>query len=527
MSSPISHLLASLVLALLAGSTAVAQSTLPSLETQSAIQSLPMEPRSLTRNRGGASPESAFREYKADPSKLPPSAREGVKLDDQGQANVPVLVPNTMIIQFQPNASKDSIDSLLKNRKLKVLETFPKLGAVKVEADLSKYFAPDLSDDSANQALLRGVTRVIEDFGKEPVVRSATPDVVLRSEAADVEVRNLMNPSEVGGLALAENKEAVDWGIGNIEADKLWELPGARDGVLFGIMDVGFARHDDITFLELPKKTEIADHGNHVAGIACGRHGNGVGIRGVLPNCFVRARTGNVFFQSIEGGQVSQFFVIFSQILATFDAFIGQYDDIHTVNLSMGYNWRRNFAINPDLPESSQWRGLVEAQGVMLVTALELADKAGKVIFSAAGNDSSGLPKPVGAKYASPFNWAALTAREKGIARNGIVVEAHDASNKRASFSNVGGHISCPGVDVLSAVAHDSGGNPSSSSYGKMSGTSMASPYCASAHALLSLVRPGYSGSEITDCLLASTEKSDTGAPIPKLTQALAKCPAR
>jgi subtilisin family serine protease len=148
------------------------------------------------------------------------------------------------------------------------------------------------------------------------------------------------------------------------------------------------------------------------------------------------------------------------------------------------------------------------------------------VIFSAAGNDSSGVPKPISAKYASPFNWAALNARERGL-RNGVIVEAHDSSNKRASFSNVGGHISCPGVDVLSAVAHASDGETSQSMYGKMSGTSMASPYCASAHLLFGLVRPGYSGTKIIDCLLASTQKTDTGTPIPKLTQALAKYPAR
>ena len=85
----------------------------------------------------------------------------------------------------------------------------------------------------------------------------------------------------------------------------------------------------------------------------------------------------------------------------------------------------------------------------MLISVFELADKAGKVIFSAAGNDSSGLSKPISAKFASPFNWAALTAREKGIARNGVVVEAHDSSNQRAPFSNLGGHVSCPGVDVV------------------------------------------------------------------------------
>ena len=46
-----------------------------------------------------------------------------------------------------------------------------------------------------------------------------------------------------------------------------------------------------------------------------------------------------------------KFFVIFSQILSTFNQFVGQYDDIHVINLSMGYNWRPNFGVNPDLPD--------------------------------------------------------------------------------------------------------------------------------------------------------------------------------
>lgn len=84
-------------------------------------------------------------------------------------------------------------------------------------------------------------------------------------------------------------------------------MPGADDGVLFGVMDVGFARHEDLVFLELPSDTDVDDHGNHVAAIACGVHDNEVGIKGVLQNCLVRARSGDVFFNSAEGGEVLNF----------------------------------------------------------------------------------------------------------------------------------------------------------------------------------------------------------------------------
>ena len=82
-----------------------------------------------------------------------------------------------------------------------------------------------------------------------------------------------------------------------------------------------------------------------------------------------------------------------------------------------------------------------------------------------------------------------------------------------------------PGVNILSALAYDEADQPSSSAYGKMSGTSMASPYCSAAHILFRLVRPGYTGVEAVECMLASNAKTDDGTPMLRLTQALAACP--
>ncbi len=337
----------------------------------------------------------------------------------------------------------------------------------------------------------------------------------------------MLHPTEVTtSVGSGDDQEIADWGIADIEADSLWGMPGANDGVIFGVMDVGFSRHDDIVFLDFPTLSASNNHGNHVAAIGCGRH-NGIGMEGVLPNCFVRARSGDVFFEGAEGNPQIGFMVLFSQILASLDKFIGEQDDVSAFNISLGYNWRSNFGINPDLPESQQWRQLVEMQGIMLVGVLELAQRKNKVIFSAAGNDSTGLSTPIGAKYASPFNWAAIIARERGIAENGIIVGAHGLNGKRAGFSNSNAQISCPGVDVLSAVAFGPDGQASRSAYGKMSGTSMASPYCASAHILFRLVRPGYTSLEAARCMMASDEFTDDGTPRLKLTKALAACPPR
>ncbi|WP_170378649.1 S8 family peptidase [Ruegeria atlantica] len=510
--------------------------SLPSISTQNTIRQLTPKESVTVDGQKTEIQHSDIRDqnllqYSVTADQIPDQIQKGLNLSDDQQVEIPFAAPNTVLLQFETDVSDADVEAFLEERQLEVVRTFPKIGAIQATGDLSEYFQPDLNDNSANDALIRGMVTAIEDFQADPRIRSATPDLVLRDQSGDppaeIQITNLLTPSDIVLSDPAASMETIDWGITDIQADQLWTLPGANDGVLLGVMDVGFTRHEDLVFLGFLPETAVDDHGNHVAAIGCGQHGNGVGIKGVLPNCFVRARSGDVFFNSVEGGQVLNFMVLFSQILATLETFVDTQDDVHTFNVSLGYNWRSNFGINPDLPESAQWRTLVASQGTFLVPLLELAQQNNRVIFSAAGNDSFDLATPIEAKFASPFNWAAVTAREQGLANNGVIVEAHDQNGDRAAFSNTGGHISCPGVNIFSAVAHDPNGSISHNAYGTMSGTSMASPYCASGQLLFSLVRPGYSGIEAIDCMVQSSTNSSSGVPMLRLLDALNACPAR
>jgi hypothetical protein len=489
----------------------------PSYETKLAVESL--TPRD---NSGAPGPTSDFKpslkELKVDPTKLPPSKGTQAPVDAQGQAAVPFVAQDSMILQFQPNVSQREVDDYIKSNNLKVVKTFPSLGAVQVFTDLSRFFKSEITDNSVNDSVLRGLVAASKEFKQDPRIREATPDLVLRGQST---ITNFMAATNIMDKP---DKKITDWGIQDIQADQLWKMDGASDGVIFGIMDVGFARHENLVFLDLLKGTPIEDHGTHVSGIACGSHSKPNGIRGVLPNCFVRARYGDVFFQSTQGGQVTKFMALFSQILGSLTTFVDSFDDVSTFNVSLGYNWISNFGINPDAPGSDSWRSIVEIQGPFLVTLLQNAEKKGKVIFSAAGNDSTGLNPPIDAKYASPFNWAAIIARQQGI-KNGVIVEAHDKNGNRAPFSNTGGNISCPGVDILSTVAFDAQHNNSNSAYGEMSGTSMAAPYCSAGLVLFRLVRPNYSGEAALDCMVKSTAKSTSGVPMLRLQEAVSACP--
>lgn len=485
--------------------------TVPSYETKQAIEAL--EPRQTAKDPVRAD----MRDLRVDTTRLPGKDSQ-LSADAQGQATVPFAAQNSMILQFQPDVTPGQVNDYITSNNFEVVKTFPSIGAVQIKTNLDKFFKPSISDNSANDSVLRGYVAASKEFKKDPRIREATPDIVLRGQST---VTNFMAATNV--IDKVDTK-ITDWGVLNIEADKLWDQDGARDGVIFGIMDVGFTKHKDLVFLEFPNASPTEDHGTHVSGIACGSHASPSGMRGVLPNCFIRARYGDVFFNSMQGGKVTQFMALFSQILGSLTTFVDSYDDVTTFNVSLGYNWMSNFGINPDAPASQDWRAIVEIQGPLLVTLLQNAEKKGKIIFSAAGNDSTDLNPPIDAKYASPFNWAAITARQLNI-RNGIIVEAHDKDGKRAPFSNTGGDISCPGVNIVSTVAFDGQHQKSKSAYGEMSGTSMASPYCAAGLVLFRLVRPKYTGEDAVACLLKSKVKSTSGIPMLKLTDAITSCP--
>lgn len=502
--------------------------TLPLPDLEAALSRLPI---SSPPAFGSAAP------YLSLPA--PPTIADGIATGGSQPTSVPPKeIPfasaRAMILQFTSTASANDVSEFLDRYDLTVVQTYPLIGAIKVAFDLHAHL------DDAETPLIRRLLRVVEYFEADPIVHIATPDLLLHSQDHH-EPSNLLTPTRVM-LSKPEMLEHAGWGLRDIEADQLWAHRGAWDGVVFAALDVGFHRHEDIVFSDIPENININDHGNHVAGIACAQH-NDLGIKGVLPHCFVQPRTTDFFF--LDGSLpaslpddndrlftiVLDFMSLFGQVIGTLNTFVGSADRVAVLNLSLGYNWRQNFGIDPSHEDWPDYQRLVERDGTITVSILQAANDKGIFLFSAAGNDSSGLEDPLNAIYASPFNWAAVAARkldsDKRRAENGVIVEAHDSSGRRAEFSNIGGHISCPGVDIISTLALGPSGQPAESAYGEMSGTSMAAPHCAAGYQLLRLVRPKYSGTELMACMLRSSERSTSGAPMLRLSQAAAACPPR
>jgi len=439
--------------------------------------------------------------------------------NDEDSIAVPFSIPNTLLLKLKNDISEEEIDALFEKHNFEFVKAYEAIGTIKVKADLSKFYAAKLEDGGdPNVTLMRGLSEVMTTFSADHRIISASPDVLL----SDKNITNLLSPSDITVNDNGSMTEVDDWGIADIQVDQLWSLPEAHDGTVFGVFDVGFNRHEDIVFIDIPEDQGVDDHGNHVAGIACGKH-NGKGIRGVLPNCFVRPRSGVHVPVEQHGGNVLNFMAKFSQVLAELNSFIVESkNDVTVLNVSLGYNWRSNFDINPDVPESGIYRALVQSHGEMLFSVLEILNEDNVLVFSAAGNDSTGLDDPIDAKYSSPFNYAALIARERGV-NNAFIVEAHDKEGKRAPFSNEKGDISCPGVDIMSAIARVDDDLDTSKTYATMSGTSMASPYCASTAALLSLVTDS-TLQEVVECMTSTGPSSDSGAPRLKAKEAFDRC---
>ncbi|MFX1437270.1 MAG: S8 family peptidase, partial [Promethearchaeota archaeon] len=124
---------------------------------------------------------------------------------------------------------------------------------------------------------------------------------------------------------------------------------------------------------------------------------------------------------------------------------------------------------------SCSWGGTTYSQ--LILDSIEYAINHGVLVIAAAGNSNSD-------SYHYP-------AAYPGV----IAVSATDQNDLKASFSNYGDwiDIAAPGVDIASTIPYDYDGYY----YGKLSGTSMATPHVSGFAALLMSAFPGSNANQI------------------------------
>lgn len=247
----------------------------------------------------------------------------------------------------------------------------------------------------------------------------------------------------------------VDDAVERFHADlnpNVWVNPGEIANN--GIDDDGNGYIDDINGWDVANNSASVDppsaasnHGTHVAGISSAATNNGLGLSSIGFSCKIMCvKSTNQPPPSITHG--------YEGVLYAAN------NGAHIINMSWG---------GPNASATAQ-------------NVIDFALSKGCILVASAGNSNSS-----NLSYPAAFN---------GV----ISVASTDAGDIKSSFSNFGGwvKISAPGSSILSTLP--------GSSYGNLSGTSMASPMVAGLLGLMKSLSPTMPNADLINCLYTSAD---------------------
>lgn len=279
---------------------------------------------------------------------------------------------------------------------------------------------------------------------------------------ADMDVTEAWDVTGVGNsIVVAECDDGIDWTHPDLAAN-IWNNPGEIAGN--GIDDDGNGFIDDIRGWDFNQNDNNPiggsgdTHGTHVAGTIAAVNNNGIGISGAGRNTKLMPLR------------------MYSSSGAT--------NWMTDLANAIDYAWRNGAKV---ISVSYNIDGYTNA----LVQAIQRADAADVVYCNSAGNNNQLNPP---------------RAAIRDLANNVIFVAASDHNDARASFSNYGAKVEIftAGVNIYSTLP----GN----TYGNNSGTSMATPNCASVVAVIRAFFPTLTDRQALDRLIGSADS------IPQLT---------
>ncbi|MCU0954942.1 MAG: M4 family metallopeptidase [Hyphomicrobium sp.] len=454
---------------------------------------------------------------------------------DQG---VPVAKKNSYLIQLKPEVTEQQIQDLLKKYDLKITKVIGALGVITVEQNNPVEVAPSMEGAAPQQKLeLILDPPLVQSLRSEPAVDAAFVDSLIGT-------KGLPKPSgaeiKIGDKAYAWRWQPGDipdgnWGLKAIRMPAMWSLiernravnPGAPRPRI-GIIDVGFTENANVKYTlargafrpPLVRPDCETNHGTHVAGIIGAKQGAAPGIDGIVPDADLEAVAIAAEFigerDKLDAdlswqAQAMLFSDVLSNTMVYLTSNLKQASNLRVLNVSLAYNFVARGVLGDADPDEVEGLKLhIADQASVIRTMARLVEN--EVLFVvAAGNDSEGLSKPLEARWASPFAWAGTYAWTTGDpVRNIIVVEATGRDGKRAGFSNIGGHVSAPGVDIMSTLGS------TTSPFGICSGTSQAAPHVTALAGLLFELAPEKTPAEIITALKDSgvpAAEGDTRAP--------------
>jgi subtilisin family serine protease len=490
----------------------------------------------VARARGvfGSSPASAA-------ETTPEQAPTRLAQTGQGANDSPPLVVkrNSFVIKLKPTATEQQIDDLISKHRLRVTKHVPSLGVLYVEPKEESFRRPTRALRSAGPAkeTLQSVLepKIIVDLRKHPAVDAA----FVNSTIAPKTVPAPANATVVDKDRIIRwhwqlsGGDDGNWGLKMMRMPPVWTIldrarkanpNGPRATIAF--LDNGFGNHNQLTYhtvrggmpaAPIPINCDTS-HGTHVAGIVGATFGRGAGIDGIVPDAQIDAVpiSRELLAASATDGEdaaqqhVSFFMNAITDLAEYLDDDPPKHDERRVVNISLAYNWFGVALVTRSNPTDDRIIRDQIRQHAKVVQTLVKSVQDRVLFVAAAGNDSDATGKPVRADLATPFAFAALnTAPGFKPSKNIIVVEATSRDGNRASFSNIGGHVSAPGVEIMSTLAS------TNAAYGVCSGTSQAAPHVTALAAILFELDPKKTPAEIVDIITKSAAPSpkNDGAP--------------
>ncbi len=455
-------------------------------------------------------------------------------------APVPVAKKNSYMLQLKPETSEAQIEELLKKYDLKVTKVIGALGVITVEPQHPEEATRGLDGEAPLESItdpkkkLERILepKIIQDLRKDPSVDAAFVNSL-------IETKGLPKPStakakkgeEIFGWRWQPGGEPDgNWGLKEIRMPSVWSIvdrhrklnPGAARPKI-GIIDVGFAENDTVKFNiargsarpPLVRPDCESNHGTHVAGIIGASQTDKSGIDGIVPDANIDAIAIAAEFigererlDANEGWQAQA--MLFSDVLSNAMFYLGDSmragDPLRVINVSLAYNFVARGVLGDAEPDTINGLKLHIAEQASVIRTMARLVETQVLFVVAAGNDSDGRADPLHTQWASPFAWAGTYAWTSGEpVKNIIVVEATDRSGKRAGFSNTGGHVSAPGVDIMSTI-----GSPTLP-FAVCSGTSQAAPHVTALAALLFEINPKKTPEEIIALLKSAAKPAGEG----------------
>ena len=455
---------------------------------------------------------------------------------------VPVAKPNSYVVQLSPDASDKDIEALLKKYNLVITKMIAPLGVITVEvagggggATAARPIAP-VAAGGDSKAQLQNVL-------EPPLIKALRDEKIVDGAFVNSTMEAKQLPRKSIGASITSGEDVIswrwnagpgadgNWGLKAIRMPPVWTIldryrkanPTAMRPKL-AVIDSGFAANPMVPFASMQNVKPLVfhsagcgtHHGMHVSGIIGARSTDQPGIDGIIPDARLDAiavddaivgDSGHVGVD--EGWQVHA--LLFDDVLAkTLDyvyANLMTPDGLRVINVSLGYNFVASNLLGDDDPEEVPGLALHVAHQANLIRLMASRVQDHVLFVVAAGNDSEDREKPIEAKWASPFAWAATQESASGpTPKNIIVVEAIDRDGLRAQFSNLGGHVAAPGVDIMSTLAADK------LPVGVCSGTSQAAPHVAALAGLMFELAPDKKPAEIAAALIASAHAAPDGA---------------